>query len=735
MAYKYSLLVKKNLYFRNLFIFLFFYIIFFLVHKNTYYDNVGILLFVNILLCIVFIITAFKPKIGLYLFIFFIPLLNSLTTILGIRPVPTLLFIFFGFFLGFILSFFEKDYRNRLNLTQCYYYDRDISIASIVFLIILIISLGITVFRYANFYPFLTNNYYNLFVNNENSLSSSTIPWVVSYFFNYAIGFLLLFSVFNILDRKGDIIVTFVIIIVATTITSLFAMYQYFINPNIGTFSYWVEGGRINSTFTDPNSLGAYCVLIFPIFLSFFIFVKRWYLRLLAGLLFVLFIFMAFFSGSRSVILAIILSLLIFAIIGIIKYVKTLSAVNIKKKIIILVVIFCVILIVIAVFSVVLFTENKVKNELMKISFAERSLDTIDSFISHLKKDGFVEAVKTISNYRYFYWNMAINMAKDFPLHGVGIGSYITELPDYLSRFETGFYQIDFAGNYYLQVLSELGFPGLILILFIFFTILKKAFNYYKYKRLFKGINKNDWLLTGLLISFISMLFILLLGPHTNFAEIQFTFWVDISLILTYIKINQIKSYKETDLPIIIKSFQKKEPLLLSGKIRFTFSQKVSLSLILLIFFSSFMMNSLTKLSIYSKQDYGKFENDYGFNSLEKLGGKKVRWTLIDASEVLDKKGNVLILPIQDGYPADEVKIKEPPETLVVKVYIDNYLVKKIKLEDYSWYNIKINIPDFARNRFTLTLVMNRSWVPKNLGLNQDTRELGARIGELSFED
>jgi hypothetical protein len=64
-------------------------------------------------------------------------------------------------------------------------------------------------------------------------------------------------------------------------------------------------------------------------------------------------------------------------------------------------------------------------------------------------------------------------------------------------------------------------------------------------------------------------------------------------------------------------------------------------------------------------------------------------------------------------------------------------LVKKIKLKDNSWYNLKLDIPKFAGsvfdNRFTLTIVVSRSWVPKELGINNDTRVIGLRIGEISF--
>ncbi|MGZ5484807.1 MAG: O-antigen ligase family protein [Nitrososphaeraceae archaeon] len=685
----------------------------------------------------VFIITAFKPKVGLYLFIFFIPLLNSLTTILEIRPVPTLLFLFFGFFLGFLLSFFGKDFNNRLSLVHGYdYYEREIGITSVTFLLILIISLGITVFRYANFYPFITNNYYNLKVNVAGSESSSTIQWVISYFFNYAIGFAFLFSVFNIFDKKKDIIIAVLTLIFSTTLVSIFSIYQYFVNPYIGSFDYWVESGRLNSTFTDPNALGAYCVLIFPIFLSLIIFTKRWYLKLLFSILFIPFILMIFFSGSRSALLGIFLSLIIFFIYGIIRYIKYLATLNKRKRLINISVILVVILLIAVSLSGIFLTENKLKNGFLEVGLVHRSIQSFNTLVSHFKKDGLIESLKSISNYRYIYWNMAINMGKEYPLNGVGIGSYIIELPDYLESFKIGFKQIDFAGNYYLQVLAELGLPGLVLILFLFFIIIKKTILYFNYKRKINEININDRLLFGFFISFITMLVVLFFGPHTNFMEIQFIFWTVISLIIVYIKINQLKSASENSSNVLEnKKLFPRKPLTLSNKLNITLGQKISLSLILLIFLSSYMISSITTLSIYAKQNRNDFENQYGFSDYDKLEDKMVRWTSIDASEVITKEGSILIIPIQDGYPEEKyIKIKEPPEPLVIKIYIDNLMVERLKLKDDSWYNMRINIPDFTNNKFTLTLVMNRSWVPKVLGLNNDTRALGARVGEYKFE-
>ncbi|MCL5072368.1 MAG: hypothetical protein M1308_15985, partial [Actinobacteria bacterium] len=230
-------------------------------------------------------------------------------------------------------------------------------------------------------------------------------------------------------------------------------------------------------------------------------------------------------------------------------------------------------------------------------------------------------------------------------------------------------------------------------------------------------------------------------GPFTNFMEVQFTFWLIVSLMITYVKINQESSgpgpqtnagtgeilKDDKNQNRASKGISRYLPLSLNDKLNFSLGQKISLTIIVLIFIGSLLASSLTGLSITVTQDEENWSNNYGFSSVEKIQDKKYRWTLADASEVLDKEGTELIIPVQDGYPG---VIKEP---LVIKFYIDNLLIKKIKVEDDSWYNVDLKIPKFTNKRFTLTIVNSRTWVPKELGLNNDTRELGVKVGEYKF--
>ncbi|MBE3089074.1 MAG: O-antigen ligase family protein [Actinobacteria bacterium] len=732
--HNHSLLISKKLYFRNIIIFLIFFIIFFLYQAAAVYGSSGLFLFVNILILIIFFLTAFNAKAGLYLFIFTIPIFNSLTTILKIRPVPMLLFFFFAFFLGFLLNFFDNDFKNRLVLIKQKIFDREIGIAVLAFIVLLVVSLAVTVFRYSNFYPFITDSYHNLKVNNAGVDSTSAIWWTLTYFFNYVIAFAMLFAVFNILNKFRDIIVALVVAVFSAVLASFFGFYQYFVNPYIGNFKLWVDAGRLNSTFTDPNALGGYCILLFPIFLTLIIISKKWYLKLIFSILTVPFIFMMLFSGSRSALLGMLLSLVIFLIPLIARLIKLILRLPGKKKIIVSLTILIIIVIVVIFILGIFLTSNPIKSKILGIGLFQRMLGTIKTFITYYKSSGFLESLKSISNYRYIFWNQAINMTKDFSSSGVGAGSYIITLPNYLYNFDRGFPKIDFTGNYYLQVLSELGFTGLILILFIYFLFIKKVIIYFRLRRL-KNLepvkNSNYWLLYGLFTSFITMLAVQFFGPFTNFMEIQFTFWLIVSLMITYIKISQESTGEilkgDINSTNMGEGISRKSLLWLSDKLNFSLRQKISLAVIVLVFAGSLLASSLSDLSIAATQDEENWSNNYGFSDVAKMEGKKYRWTSADASEVLNKEGTELIIPVQDGYPGEN---KKP---IVIKFYIDNLLIKKIKVEDDSWYNVNLKIPKFVSSRFTLTIVNSRTWVPKEMGVNNDTRKLGIRVGEYKF--
>lgn len=281
MKRNYSLLVSKSFYTGNLLVFLMFYGVFYYLYSQINYGNTAIFYIVNILMSAVFVSSAVNIRIGFYFFIFLVPLLNTITTIMGIRSVNFPVVLLFAFFMGFLLYFFGRLFKEKLFFIELKTgIDVEIGRVFLIFSVIVLISAVVAIFRYANFFPFITNNYHNLKININGSDSNGSIYWVIPFFLNYSIPFLIIFSLFNIFRKAKDILAGLVVIVASTTGSSLIAFYQYFFNPYLGSFIYWVETGRLNATFTDPNALGAYTILVFPVFLGLIIYFRQWYFKL-----------------------------------------------------------------------------------------------------------------------------------------------------------------------------------------------------------------------------------------------------------------------------------------------------------------------------------------------------------------------------------------------------------------------------------------------------------------------
>jgi len=690
--YKINILKKSFIY---LLIFVVSYVVFFEYQKYIISENIYLIVIVNTLILVIFLLAVFKTKSALFLFIFLIPLLNSLNKIIPSKDVDVILFLFFPLWLGFVVNGISETLgKNYLKKRNIFIFEKEFSTPIILLIFIIFISAAVAIFRYSNFYPFITNKFYNLVVNLNGFTSIVSIYWVLKLFFNFLCGFLFFYLIYNVIKSNKDIITSLLILVASTMVSSFVLFYQYFFNPYFGNSEVWANSGRLNATFTDPNSLGNYTVLLFPVFLIFIFYFKKWYQKTFFGIFFMVLVLMIFLSGSRSAFMGSILSTLILIVISFTEIKKWFRK---RKKLASIFMVFGFVIIV--VFVLILSKKIPFVGE---IGLFNKLSESITALISYYRKDGFIEAIKAISNYRYIYWQQAVWMFKDYPVTGIGLGAYITELPQYIIKTGANFFQIDFAGNYYLQILAELGITGFVLVGFIFYLVIKKG-----YKIIKKG--KDKLLPSALLTSFISMLVVFNLGAHTNIIEVQFTFWLIIGLLITFTNINKLKSNNSY-------SIQNKN-----------ISVKISFIIIIIIFAVNLLISSFGELSTNNKQIIYGWENKYGFYQEINIDGEECRWTSIDASKVLEKKGSKMILPIRALNP----DIESNP--LYVKIYINNCLIKTIKFDDDKWHDGIIELRNIKRNKFTLTIICSRSWIPREWGFSSSEKELGVLISQEKF--
>jgi O-antigen ligase len=714
----------------NSILFAFFFAVFFLYQLAFLPDNMVFDIIVNSLVLIIFIVSVFNIKIGLYVYIFFIPLINFLFAFFDFKAIPVILFLFFPLFLGLIVN--KASYRNKkneLSEIQPLYFDKLLKIPVILFVILIVISLLLTVLRYTNLWPFFTNNYYNLKVNIYGGFSTEAIATVLSNFFNYLVGLGIFFAAINALKKIDDVLNAIFILVGSTALSSVVAIFQKFLYPSFGNYEPWISSGRINSTFTDPNSLGSYAVMLFPIIFILIFYFKKWYLKLITVIILILFLVMTFFSGSRSALIGIFIAFVFFLVIGISKLTNYLKKSAKRKKIIVQSIIYLLLLIIILGSVFIGFTQNKVKQYIQSNGITARTFESIKTAITYTKKVGLFEGIKSISNKRNFFWVRAYQMGRDYPMSGIGVGAFTIELPDYNWKYDKGFAQIDYAGNYYLQLFSEIGFPGLILILIIFSIIIHR-FNFYrKLNRKSLPGDKDFAICLGLFISFLTMAIILLFGSHLNNMEIQITLWLVIGLLISYIRLKTGGNTTPDYVSLKVLSGKNKNDNVSRFVKSFCFAA------IILIFTFSGIISLFGRTSIFIKQDYFNWPGVWGANTAglylpEGYGKDSPRYTEADMTICLEKKASKISFALKAQNP----DLNEDP--LYVKIYFDYNLITTLKLTDKNWHQYKIKIPDNKMKSFTLTIVNSRTFVPKDWGINDDSRKLGVLLfGNLEFTE
>jgi O-antigen ligase len=578
------------------------------------------------------------------------------------------------------------------------------------------------IWRLTNFYPLITNAYYDLKVNINEVGSTESIFKVLQFFFNYLIGFGIFFIAVNTLKKTKDIIISVIILLSSTTIATLVGVYQFIFDPLFGNIQFWLDMGRLNATFTDPNSLGVYTVMLFPLFLGMILFSKKWYVKLIISVLLIPLLINIFISGSRTAFLGIIITSTIFLFIGIHIVIKKINQKFKKpttyKKFLMWIAVIVIIVLIIALlisFLPLLFEKNIPSNILVRrIGYA---IEKLNNAVENRQLADLV----LVSPDREVLWDQAINMFKDYPISGVGSGAFTIELPNYYVKMGIPDYRktlVDFSGNYYLQFLSELGLPGLILILAIFFIIIRKVCLFFLFDKKNSRSKGYNWLIIGLFISFISMAIALIFGPHTDFNEIQLTFWLIIALLL---------------LSVVFKMEVKKTVNIYDiSKTKFDVIDRIAFSVIIILFTVSFATASFEDLSINIKQNLYGYMNRYGYYDYTEKQFKDrgpYRWLTSISSDIVQKEGDILFFWINGGHP--DVK----RDDLYVRFYIDNTFKKITRLDDREWHYIELKMPDNSRDKVTLTICVSRTLIPREWNVEKENKDPGIMITNREFKN
>jgi O-antigen ligase len=263
------------------------------------------------------------------------------------------------------------------------------------------------------------------------------------------------YNIFNFIEDKDGFFYNFNLFLVILLILLIFI--AIFVNLGMPPNSSWM------SFFYQKNAFAGYLLILLPIPFSLTILslvYREYYKAVLFFLAFLFAIVALLFSGSKAAILSFLVSLpLYFGIFKIFRKIYiNLKDIKLERRTIIFISISVSFVIFILILQFIL-DKNFVKNLVLS----------------------FKNVISMLSNTvlaRIDFYLASFSIAKEFPF-GCGLYNFSKTYPLYQSAFY--FYSKD-PHNYYLKILSEVGFLGFISLIFIFlFFIFRVAFYYSKF--------------------------------------------------------------------------------------------------------------------------------------------------------------------------------------------------------------------------------------------------------------
>jgi putative inorganic carbon (hco3(-)) transporter len=131
---------------------------------------------------------------------------------------------------------------------------------------------------------------------------------------------------------------------------------------------------------------------------------------------------------------------------------------------------------------------------------------------------------------RFRIWDISLKMIKDNPLMGVGPENFSITYPEYAAKYPEGMlasHRVSHAHNDYLETTVETGIPGLLLFLYMLFTVARTSFFVYR-----KVSDREKKILTaGISASILAICVNALASFPFKNAVTSMLFWVNLAFI------------------------------------------------------------------------------------------------------------------------------------------------------------------------------------------------------------
>ena len=291
---------------------------------------------------------------------------------------------------------------------------------------------------------------------------------------------------------------------------------------------------------------------------------------------------------------------------------------------------------------------------------------------------------------RESYGTVAIQMVRDSPLVGIGVGSYHMLAPDYAQALTGTRLPPDNAQNWARHQLAELGVLGglgpIVFAGFLAWLVVTA--------RAAPGREPQAGILRGTLIAFG---LVSLVGVPTLNTSVVFMFW-----LLAFWYTRQI------------------DPGALAGRAPGRAAWMAGFVLVV-VYTAGLAAVSVAELRVPHRAVLGEWDLEYGFYEPESSAAYgEYRWTQRTSVSVLPAGTQRIGLTLWVHHP----DASDRPVRL--QVWRDAELVVDVMRSDATPVVTDVTIPDDAR-RFMLSTAVDRTWRPADTGA-EDSRELGMAV-------
>ncbi|MBN1865932.1 O-antigen ligase family protein [Candidatus Sumerlaeota bacterium] len=638
-------------------------------------------------------LTAWRPARGLLLLLFLLPLFNNSIFVRRLNDFPPALALFLSFFAGWLLRRLDQGDTSRVKTP--------LNAPLILYTLAGLGSGTITLLRYADFYPFVGDRFPIFSVNPLNETSLEAVIWAFRILLVFLSGPGVFWATLHIVRRKNQIPHALAALACGLSLSIAFGLYQSHGHAFLGNWPFFERAGRINATFLDPNALGSFVLLSLPA-VSALLFALRnraakvGILLVLAGGLCVL-----GYSGSRTGMLGLVLATLIAG--GLALAQSAYAGIGIYSRYLRPVLLALVI--------VVAFAPSRMQSLGDSDSALARRLT---STIGKVRERGLVGM---LGEDRWPMWQRALKVTAAFPVWGIGLGAFHTEVPNYVEHdFNRSFYR-DNANSFYLQTTSEMGAIGLILALAVLTTVVQAALRGVRRPCYSGGDLAVSSLLAGALISMTVMF---LTGPHTFFPEVQILFWALIGLVFANLYSIPPRADYSSPAGAEPRPFRRLRLLPAVG---------VALVAVLMV---GQTIDAATTLSLGKQVNLHEWNATWGFYPWERgSSGERLRWTREEAGTVVVTPHSLvatrLFLPHAD--------LNEDP--VVVSILLNGQKAYEEAFDEPTRSRrVTLLLPRTHDGRIDIRFRVSRVWVPSRHDAGSlDSRELGVMVSDFQFHD